>query len=204
MTLADLMLYISVYAVAVATPGPGIALVVARSMGKGLDRVGWFATGFALGDNVLFALAASGLAIIAQTFEGVFWVVRMLGVAYLLYLAFKIWRAPVTALDLNETTVRETRMQAMMSSFLLTIGNPKPIMFFLAIMPLVIDVQSLTLGTFALLAMVNILVIVPVMLAYALLADRARRLFRSPRALGAINRTTAAMMAGTAVVMASR
>ncbi len=204
MTLAGLMLYISVYAVAVATPGPGIALVVARSMGKGLDRVGWFATGFALGDNVLFALAASGLAIIAQTFEGVFWVVRMLGVAYLLYLAFKIWRAPVTALDLNETTVRETRMQAMMSSFLLTIGNPKPIMFFLAIMPLVIDVQSLTLGTFALLAMVNILVIVPVMLAYALLADRARRLFRSPRALGAINRTTAAMMAGTAVVMASR
>jgi len=204
MTLAGLMLYISVYAVAVATPGPGIALVVARSMGKGLDRVGWFATGFALGDNVLFALAASGLAIIAQTFEGVFWVVRMLGVAYLLYLAFKIWRAPVTALDLNETTVRETRMQAMMSSFLLTIGNPKPIMFFLAIMPLVVDVQSLTLGTFALLAMVNILVIVPVMLAYALLADRARRLFRSPRALGAINRTTAAMMAGTAVVMASR
>lgn len=204
MTLAGLFLYISVYFVAVASPGPGIALAVARSMGKGTDRLGWFVAGFALGDNVLFALAASGLAIIAQTFENVFYVVRILGVAYLLYLAVRIWRAPATALEMAGATVRETRWQALMSSFLLTMGNPKPIMFFLSIMPLVVDVQSITLGTFALLAVVNILVIVPVMLAYSLLAARARRLFRSPGAVRAVNRTTAGVMAGTALVMATR
>lgn len=204
MTLSGLLLYASVYLVAVAAPGPGIALVLARSMGKGLDRVGWFVAGFALGDNVLFALAASGLAIIAQTFEGVFLVVRYLGVAYLIWLAWKIWNAPAGAIEVSETTTRETGWQALMSSFLLTIGNPKPIMFFLSIMPLVVDLKSMTWQTFAVLAVLNILIIVPVMLAYALLADRARRLFRSPAAIKSIHRTTAAVMAGTAVVMATR
>lgn len=204
MTLAGLALYVSVYLAAVAAPGPGIALVLARSMGKGLDRVGWFAAGFALGDNVLFALAASGLAVVAQTFEGVFVVIRLAGVGYLLFLAWKIWHAPVAELAVTPTSVRESRFQALMSSFLLTMGNPKPIMFFLAIMPLVVDLASLSLETFAILALVNICVIVPVMLGYALLANRARGLFRSPRAMRTANRTTAGIMAGTAIVMATR
>jgi len=204
MTLSGLLVYISVYLVAVASPGPGIALTVARSMGKGLDRVGWFVAGFALGDNVLFALAASGLAILAQTFEGVFTLVRFLGVGYLLYLAWRIWTAPARPIDIDAQNVREGPAQAFLSSFLLTLGNPKPIMFFLSIMPLVVDVRSITLSTFVTLAIVNILVISPVMLAYALLADRARRLFRSVEAVRRLNRTTAGVMAGTALVMATR
>ena len=204
MTLSGLLLYVSVYLVAVASPGPGIALVLARAMGKGLDRVGWFVAGFALGDTVLYILAASGLAIIAQTFESVFLIVRYLGAAYLIYLAVKIWRAPPAALDITAETLRETPLQAFLSSFLLTLGNPKPIMFFLSIMPLVVDLKSLTLDTFLILGVTNIVVIVPVMLAYALLADRTRRLFRSEAALRAINRTTAGVMAGAAVAIAAR
>ena len=204
MTLSGLLLYIGVYFVAVASPGPGIALVLARAMGKGLDRVGWFVAGFALGDTVLFILAASGLAIIAQTFENVFLVIRYLGAAYLIYLAVKIWRAPATAIDITAETLRETPVQAFLSSFLLTLGNPKPIMFFLSIMPLVVDLTSLTAETFLILGLANIVVIAPVMLAYALLADRTRRLFRSEGALRTINRTTAGVMAGAAVAIAAR
>ncbi len=204
MTLAGFLAYAIVYVVAVASPGPGIALVLSRSLGKGLDRVGWFVAGFAMGDTVLFILAASGLAVVAQSFESAFLIIRYLGAAYLCLLAWKIWNAPVTAIDVTAQATREGRVQAFLSSFLLTLGNPKAIVFFLSIMPLVVDLREMNATIFVEIAVLNIAIIVPVMLAYAILADRTRRLFRSERALRNINRTTAGVMAGAAAAIATR
>ncbi|MGL4811313.1 MAG: LysE family translocator, partial [Beijerinckiaceae bacterium] len=96
MTWNGLLLFASIYAAAVASPGPGIALIVARSLAKGLHGLPWFMAGFLAGDVVLCALAYSGLAIVAKTFEAAFTVVRYAGCAYLLWLAWKIWHAPVS------------------------------------------------------------------------------------------------------------
>lgn len=204
MTLAGLLFFASVYFVAVASPGPGVALVVARSLGKGLDRVGWFIAGFLAGDYLLFVLAAAGLAVVAQSFEQVFAVLRYLGAAYLLFLAWKIWTQPVKSVELDTTTARETPMQAFLSSFLLTLGNPKTIVFFVSIMPLAVDLKTLDVLTFAELSAVIALVLPLVLGGYALLANRARRMLRSEAALRRINRGTAAMMAGAAMAIASR
>ena len=95
MDIAGLLVFAGVYFVAVASPGPGMALVVARSIAKGLHGLPAFVAGFVVGDLILFALAASGLAFAAQTFGGVFAAIKYAGAAYLLYLAVRIWRAPV-------------------------------------------------------------------------------------------------------------
>ena len=204
MTVSGLLLFAAVYAAAVASPGPGVALVVARSLGKGLDRVGWFIAGFLVGDYVLFVLAALGLAIVAQTFETAFTVVRLAGAAYLIVIAWKIWRTPVTRVAVDAAAPRDTPVQAFLSSFLLTLGNPKTIVFFLSIMPLAVDLKALDLAMFAELSAVITLVLPMVLGGYALLADRARRMFTSERALRAVNRTTAGIMAGAAVAIAAR
>lgn len=204
MTFSGILLFASVYFAAVASPGPGVALVVARSLARGLDRAGWFILGFLAGDYVLFALAAGGLAMVAQTFEAAFTVLRYLGAAYLCFMAWKIWTAPAKAIATDDAGTRETPLRAFLSSFLLTIGNPKPIVFFLSIMPLAVDLRQLTPLVFAELSLTIAIVLPLVLFGYALLAARARQAFRSERALRKINRATAGMMAGAAVMIAAR
>jgi threonine/homoserine/homoserine lactone efflux protein len=204
MTLASLLLFASVYFMAVASPGPGIAAVIARGLGQGMAAAPAFVAGFVVGDLIWLTIAATGLAVIAQTFETLFLAIKFAGCAYLLYLAWKIWNAPVAARDVQATAGKVRALPSFLGSLSLTLGNPKVIVFFLSIMPLAIDMKAMTPLVFAELALVVVLVISPVMLATLYLASRARRVFTSEKALKRINRGTAGIMAGAAAVIAVR
>ncbi len=204
MDLAGLLLFAGVYFAAVASPGPGVAAIVARVMAQGLPGTAAFVLGFVVGDLVLFTAAALGLSALAQSFGALFAVIKYAGAAYLLFMAWKIVSAPVRDAETAAPLAAGGSLRLFASSFLLTIGNPKVIVFFVSIMPLVVDVASMTIGTFGKLALTIVLVISPVLTGYALLADRARRLFRSERARRRINYGTGAVMAGAALAVASR
>ena len=72
MTLTSLIIFAAVYFVAVATPGPGVAALVARVLGQGLEGVAPFIAGYFVGDMFWLILAAMGLAVVAKAFAGVF------------------------------------------------------------------------------------------------------------------------------------
>ena len=204
MTTSNLLLFAGIYFVAVATPGPGVALVISRALGRGLAGLPWFIAGFVLGDLTLMTIAISGLAIIAHTFDTAFRIVRIAGALYLMWMAWKMWRAPVAGMEFQPDAIRERPLNAFASSLSLTLGNPKPITFFLSIMPLAVDFNAITLAAYFELVATAIVVIVPGLVGWAILADRARRVFRSERALKRINRSSATVMAGAAVAIAVR
>jgi threonine/homoserine/homoserine lactone efflux protein len=204
MSLSSLLLFASIYFVAVASPGPGIAAVIARGLGQGMKAAPAFIAGFVLGDLIWFTIAATGLAVIAKSFETLFLVIKYAGCAYLLFLAWKIWNAPVVASDVEADTATVRSWPSFLGSLSLTLGNPKVIVFFLSLMPLVIDLQSITPLVFVEMAVVIVLVFTPVLTATLYLADRARRVFTSHTALRRINRGTAGIMAGAAVAIAAR
>jgi threonine/homoserine/homoserine lactone efflux protein len=108
---------------------------------------------------------------------------------------------------MGETAADETSQtpfKLFLGSLSLTLGNPKTAVFFLALLPTVIKLETLTVPAFLEIAGA-IAVLLPIILGgYALLAARARRLFRSPRSLKMMNRGTGAAMATAAVVVASR
>lgn len=54
-----------VYVLATASPGPGIAAVLARVLSRGAEGVAVFITGFVMGDLIWFTLAATGMAALA-------------------------------------------------------------------------------------------------------------------------------------------
>jgi threonine/homoserine/homoserine lactone efflux protein len=203
LSLASLLVFAAVYAVAVATPGPGVAAIVARVLARGLRGVAPFIAGFIVGDLVWFAFAATGLAVVAHEFAGLFTAIRYAGVAYLIWLAWRIWRAPAEAPS-GETISSESRLKAFLGALSLTLGNPKVIVFFLSIMPLVVDVQSLSGSSFLIIAAVMPCVLGPVLFAYALAANRARVLFRSARAMKFVNRGAAGVIAAAAIAIAAR
>ena len=202
MTLYSLLLFAAVYFAAVATPGPGVAALIARVLGQGLKGVAPFIAGYFVGDLIWLSLAATGLTVIAKTFAGVFVVIKLAGAAYLLYLAWRMATAPAVVGASPSPASRGWR--AFLSSLSLTLGNPKVMVFFLSIMPLVVDVRTLTLPAFVELAVVSAIVIFLTLAAYALAANRARAFLSSTRAVRFIRRAAGGLMAGVAIAVAAR
>lgn len=203
MTLYGLAIFAVVYAMAVFSPGPGVAAVVARSLVRGTQGTPAFIAGFLVGDLVWFTVAATGLAALAQSAYGMFVAVKYVGVAYLLYLAWRMWRSEPTPVESEAVESSQRPLRLFLGSLALTLGNPKPMVFFLALLPTVVKLETLTLISFLEIALVICVVLPAVLGGYAYAAARARRLLRSPRAIRIVNRGGAAAMAGAAVAVAS-
>ena len=204
MTLTSLLAFAAIYCAAVASPGPGVAAIVARVLGHGFAGLPAFIAGFVAGDLVWFFIAAAGLSVIAQQFAGIFLVIKYAGAAYLLFIAWKIWTAPVKSPGDAAAGCETNPFRLFLGSLSLTLGNPKVIAFFLALLPTVVDLGHLTPAASAILAAMIAAILSAVMLTYALAAGRARALFASAPAMRRLNRATGAVMAGVAVAVAAR
>jgi threonine/homoserine/homoserine lactone efflux protein len=204
MDLAGLIVFAAVYAVAVASPGPAVAALVARVLARGSRGLAPFIAGFVLGDLVWFTVAAAGLSILAQTFHGVFTIVKYLGVTYLLYLAYKLWTTPAQRIELHEAPRDESGLRLFLGALALTLGNPKTIAFFMALLPTIVDLAALTWSGFVEIGGLIVLILAGIFALYGAAAARARRLFTSPRALRLVHRVTGATVAGAAVAIATR
>lgn len=188
--------------VAVISPGPAIAALVARIMARGTDGIAAFCAGLVLGDLIWLSCAIFGLAALAALFQPVFLIVKYVGAAYLLFLAWKLWRdagAPVQA-----EPVRGQGRQLFGAALMLSLGNPKIMLFYLALMPTVIDLTRLTVTDMVELAVIVALVVSVVLTGYVLLAAYARRMCTSPRALQTVNRTAGLAMVGAAAAIVVR
>ena len=204
MSVSSLLLFAAVYFAAVATPGPGVAALVARVLAHGLTGVAPFIAGYVAGDLIWLTIAGTGLAVVAHAFAGVFIALKFAGVAYLLYVAWGLARAGGSAGQTTAPTAATRGWRAFFGSLSLTLGNPKVIVFFLAIMPLAIDLNAMTPGSFVALGAVIALVITATLAGYAVAANRARALLRSSRAIKLAHRAAAGVMAGVAIAIATR
>ena len=199
-----LVVFASALFIAAASPGPGIAAIVARVLGRGTSGAVAFTAGVAIGDVAWLTFAVLGLSALAQTFHGVFEAVKYAGAAYLLWLAFKMWTAPVAVHALAREVAPEKPLRLFLGGLAVTMGNPKVMVFYLALLPALVDVAGVTLLGWAELSAVTLSVLGVVFAGYVLLAARARRLFTSPKALKLVNRGTGAVMAGAAAAIATR
>lgn len=191
-----LLTFTIAYAVAVLVPGPGVAAVVARALGGGFKGAFPMVLGILAGDLAYFIFAVFGLATIATYFGPIFVVVRWAGAAYLLYVAYKFWTARPGAEQMKPRN--EAWLKTFLAGFSLTMGNPKTIVFYLAILPTVIPLDQMNLVAFSELTAIVVIVLLAIGCGYAWLASAARDMFRSERALGRLNKTAGAMMATAA------
>jgi threonine/homoserine/homoserine lactone efflux protein len=188
---------------AALSPGPAVAAIVARVLARGLKGTGAFCAGVAIGDVVWLAAAVLGLAFVAQTFAMAFLAIKYAGCAYLLYLAWKLWTAPAS-IEAGVAPEAESRWRLFLGGLALTMGNPKTMVFYLALLPNLLDLSAMTFLGFAELAAIILLVLFVVFGGYVIVAARARRVFTSPRSIKLLNRGSGAVMAGAAVAIATR
>jgi threonine/homoserine/homoserine lactone efflux protein len=94
--------------------------------------------------------------------------------------------------------------QALMSGLFVTLGNPKAMLFYLALVPTIVDITKVTFTDYVILVLVSMGVLLVVTIPYIALAAKARDLLRHPLALKRLNRVSATFLAGTAGYIAIR
>jgi threonine/homoserine/homoserine lactone efflux protein len=203
MDLSAILLFAAVLAVATATPGPTVAVLVARVLTLGPARNIGFAIGLVLGDVAWLAAAVFGLAALAEQAHGVMVVLKYLGAGYLVYLAYRMWTVPAAS-PAQAAPDRKQRLGPVAGGLAMAISNPKTMLFYLALLPNLVPLADISLATFVELVLLLTLVYSGVLAAYMISASYARRLITSPRTVRYANRGSAVMMAGTAAIVASR
>jgi threonine/homoserine/homoserine lactone efflux protein len=203
MTLSALGLFALALFVNSGSPGPSIAALIARVLTQGLASVLPFLLAFWIGEALWLVAALLGLGFVAQQFYLAFSILKYAGVAYLIYLAYKMWTAPV-ATDAAVLPKPDSALRMFMAGMAVTLGNPKIMVFYLALLPSLIDIGSVSSLGMAELVGVAVAVLVTTDLAWALAASRARSWLRSPRAIRISNRVSAMDMGGAAVAVATR
>jgi threonine/homoserine/homoserine lactone efflux protein len=205
MSWYGLVSFCAVYIAAVATPGPGVAAVIARSLARGHKGAAAFISGFVVGDLIWFAGAGLGLSALAQSAHSVFLAVKYAGAAYLLFIAFKLWTTPGRPLaDAADQSLDQRPLKLFLGSLTLTLGNPKPMLFFVALLPTLVPLEHLNVYGYLQIALAIAVILPSILGAYVLIASRARRWFRSARANTLVNRGSGTLLAAAAAAVAAR
>jgi threonine/homoserine/homoserine lactone efflux protein len=202
MTAAALMGFALALMVAAGSPGPSIAALVARVLTSGLRDVLPFLAAMWIGEAIWLTVAVAGLAVVAQAFAVLFTVIKFVGVGYLLWLAWKMWtsRADIAG---QELPASQKPWRMFLAGMAITLGNPKIMVFYLAVVPTMLDLSRLTVGAWAELTLTMLIVLIAIDLGWALTAARARRLLKNRRAVRMANRTSAVVMVGAAAAIAA-
>lgn len=203
MDIAVLGLFAAALLVNAGTPGPSIAALVARVISHGLGSVLPFLAAMWIGEALWLIAAVLGLGFIAAKFYLVFSVIKYLGVAYLIFLAWKMWTAPVEVRS-GDLPSSQSPFKLFLTGMALTLGNPKLMFFYMALLPSIVDLNSVTAMGLAELVLAALAVLIAVDLTWAFTAAWARTWLRSPRAIRIANRSSATAMGGAALVIATR
>ncbi|MCJ2073606.1 LysE family translocator [Methylobacterium sp. J-030] len=203
MTTAGFLAYALALGVAAAIPGPGVVALVARALASGFWAGMAFAAGLMLGDLTFLAAAVFGLTRVAEALGDVFVVVRIGAGLYLGFLAIQLWRAAARVQPVAGRGA-DRPFASFFAGLTVTLANPKTIVFYLAVLPTLLDLGAVTRSDFALLVAVTALVLIAVMTPYAALASRARHALQTAAFHRRLNRSAAAIMAGAAIWTVAR
>ena len=203
MEASQLIIFTLAYLAVLVMPGPGVTALVARVLARGGRGAPAFIAGFVSGAVAWLTIAVTGLSALAATFSQLFLAIRYAGAAYLLFLAWKFWKASPISQAAGDASP-DGSVRLFFAGLAINLGNPKVIVFFLALLPTVVDIGTLTPPGFAELVLIVFAVATSVLSIYALAAARARRLLTTRRTLRLVNRGSSVVMAGTAICIATR
>ena len=187
---AQILSYMAALGLAAAIPGPGMTALVARSVSGGLVTGFTMLAGLILGDLIYLSIAVFGLAVIAHNYTSIFTLINWAASLYLCVLAWQFWCHQPQAININQKATKRELASAWFSGLTITLGNPKTIAFYMAILPLVISLDNVSLQmwggmlvpltVFVLLCIGAVFILAALRIRHLLTSEKAqRRLFRS-------------------------
>jgi len=198
------LLFALAFGVSVASPGPDVAALVARASSAGPRSAFGVLVGIVAGKLVLLTAALVGLAALVQALGPAFVAVKVTGALYLVHLGVRTWRRA----GRESRTPASTGSSRLASDVALGLGmalaNPIAIMFYVALLPSVVDVAAVGVREAGVLFAIVIGIMGAVGTGYVALANASRRLFASPRARRGLDKGSGAVLIGAGVAIAAR
>jgi len=203
MTWEIWLAYTVACSVLLVIPGPTILLVISYALREGRSAAGWLAFGVVGGDFAAMVLSLGGMGLLLSVSSVLFSVVKWIGAAYLVYLGIRMWRAEPAEFVEKMSLPAGAGPRLARQAFLVTLFNPKGIIFFLAFFPQFLNhaaplwPQMLILGTtFLVLGFLNAI-------AYGLLAGSAKASLQNPAWQRVVNRMGGSFLIGAGTVTAA-
>ncbi len=186
------------------SPGPGVFATVSQALSSGFRSSVGVVGGIVIGDLLFLLLAVFGLSALAYALGDLFFYIKLLGGAYLVWLGFRMWTKVPVPLNQSHGLERRNGWQRFLGGLVITLGNPKVILFYAGFLPTFIDLSELQTLDIIIIAGLVASILIVVLGTYSFAASRARVLFTSPRAIKVLNRGAGTVMIGTGIVVAAR
>ncbi|APV37748.1 LysE family translocator [Acinetobacter soli] len=188
--MQNLMLYILIASLTIASPGPGVLLTLTNTIHYTLKNAFVGILGVSAGMGIIAIVAASSLGIIITSSPIALSIVKVIGAAYLVYLGLKLFKsAPKKILDDSSMSSNvPSHWKRFREGMLVSLLNPKPIVFFMALFPQFVDVKQPFLHQFFILGSTFCILVILIHLVYAIFAQTARKKIGSSNGFIILNR----------------
>ncbi|ODL92439.1 LysE family transporter [Acinetobacter pittii] len=185
------------------SPGAGAIASMSSGLNYGFRHGYWNAIGLQVALVLQIVVVAAGIGVLFATTPLAFQAVKWFGVAYLLYLAYLQWTAPVKDIEIQQEKRDKSALALLLNGFVVNISNPKAIVFLLAVLPQFLDLSKPQWIQYLIMAATMITIDLIVMAGYTGLASKVLRLLRSPRQQKYLNRGFAVMFSCAALLLST-
>lgn len=180
------------------TPGPGVFAVLARAMVSGPKSTVMLILGMIASDVLYLILACLGLAAVATNWSEVFIAIRYIGAGYLIYLGYQMFNAlpPLQGnMKIEGDVVKNpARFSGFIQGFLISVSNPKVILFYISFLPTFINLNVLTSSDILLVSVLSAFALFAGLILIAIGASRMANLLKTPSAHKKLNRVAGSIM----------
>ncbi len=200
MNLELYLAFVVAATVLIVVPGPNVMLIVAHSLGHGPRRALMTVAGTNVCQAIQLAIICVGMASILLFLAPWFEWLRWAGVAYLIFLGVREWRArPAPA---NAPSDAASARACFWQGFIVSATNPKTLLFYAAFFPQFVDPALPPAFQMVVLSVTFVAIALVFDGSYALLAGRARRWFVNERRQRVRNRVTGTLLIGAGLGLA--
>ena len=198
------LLFVMTEAVLSLTPGPAVLYVLSQAIRRGPAKSVWASWGILSANAAYFVLSATSLGAVIVASYKLFFLIKWLGAAYLVYLGIGSFLGKSSVLSLPEAgTDSRSGVRILRDGFFLQGANPKALLFFTAILPQFIDTRHNVAFQILVLGISSIVVEFAILFTYGQLAGRILATARSPRFEKVTNRIAGSLLIGAGVGLAS-
>ncbi|QOL81911.1 LysE family translocator [Pseudooceanicola spongiae] len=196
MTITPFELGLYAYALFILflTPGPVWLALAARTLSGGYGAAWPLALGVTVGDALWPLIAMLGVSWLVAQFDGFLTVLRLIGAVMFLIMGTLIIRNADHKISSDSRLTRPGKWAGFAAGVAVILGNPKAILFYMAILPGFFDLTRMTGWDIA--AIMGISMLVPLIgnLIFAALISRAKRFLTSGTALKRVNIVAGSLM----------